>query len=116
MSASSPDVTITVSLSFDRFHPPLPIADLGQINAVLDDVLMMLGQFIAHELLEIGGAITELGLSVFFVLFVVFAVVVVALFLVAAHVQVGVIGAAIGETMDQPRIAVIREDDGLVGG
>src|SRR3569833_3298525 len=78
MSASSPDVTITVSLSFDRFHPPLPIADLGQINAVLDDVLMMLGQFIAHELHEISNAITKLGHTVYHVHHEVIAVEVVA--------------------------------------
>ena len=34
-----------------------------------------------------------------------------ALFLVAAHVQVRVVGAAVGEPVDQPRIAVVGEDD-----
>ncbi len=36
--------------------------------------------------------------------------------LVAAHVQVRVAGAAVGEAVDQPRIAVVREDHRLVGG
>ena len=39
-----------------------------------------------------------------------------ALLLVAAHVQVVVVVAAIGEAMDQPGIAVEGEDDRLVGG
>ena len=34
-----------------------------------------------------------------------------ALLLVAAHVQVLVVGAAIGQAVDQPRVAVEREDD-----
>ena len=39
-----------------------------------------------------------------------------ALLLVAAHVEVGVVGAAVGQAVDQPRIAVVGEDDRLVGG
>ena len=39
-----------------------------------------------------------------------------ALLLVAAHMQVRVVGAAVGEPVDQPRIAVVGADDGLVGG
>ena len=39
-----------------------------------------------------------------------------AFFLVAAHVQVGVVVAAVGEAVDQPRVAVIGEDDGFVAG
>ena len=38
-------------------------------------------------------------------------VVVVPLLLEAAHVDVGVIGAAVGEPVDQPGIAVVGEDD-----
>ena len=34
--------------------------------------------------------------------------------LVAAHVQVGVIGPAVGELMNQPRVAVKIENDRLV--
>src|SRR4029450_603472 len=40
----------------------------------------------------------------------------VALLLVAAHVQVLVIGAPVGQPMDQPRISVEVEDNGLVRG
>ena len=39
-----------------------------------------------------------------------------ALFLVAADVQVVVIGAAVGEAVNEPGVAVEGEDDGLVRG
>src|SRR5580700_9581357 len=39
-----------------------------------------------------------------------------AFFLVAAHVQVRVIGASISQTMDQPRVAVEGEHDWFVSG
>ena len=39
-----------------------------------------------------------------------------ALLLVAAHVEVVVVGAAVGQPVDQPRVAVVGEDDRLVGG
>ena len=38
-----------------------------------------------------------------------------ALLLVAAHVEVVVVGPAVGEPVDQPGIAVEGEDDRLVG-
>ena len=38
-----------------------------------------------------------------------------AFFFVSAHVQIVVIGAPIGQAMNQPGIAVKGEDDGLVG-
>ncbi len=39
-----------------------------------------------------------------------------ALFFIAAHVHIVVIGAAIGQAMNEPRIAVECEDDGFIGG
>ncbi len=39
-----------------------------------------------------------------------------AFLLITANVQIIVIGAAVSEAMDQPRISVKREDDGLIGG
>src|ERR671923_2579263 len=39
-----------------------------------------------------------------------------ALFLVPAHVQIIVIGPAVSQAMNQPRIAMIRKDDRLIGG
>ena len=38
------------------------------------------------------------------------------LFLVAAHVEAIVIVPAIGEPVNQPRITVVRKENGLVGG
>jgi hypothetical protein len=40
----------------------------------------------------------------------------IALFFVAAHMQISVIGATIGETVNQPRIAVEIENNRLVSG
>ena len=40
----------------------------------------------------------------------------VALFLVAAHVDIVLAGPAVGEAMDQPRVSVEVEDHGLVRG
>jgi hypothetical protein len=39
-----------------------------------------------------------------------------ALLLVSAHVDVAVVGAAVGEAVDQRRIAVVGEDHRLAGG
>jgi hypothetical protein len=39
-----------------------------------------------------------------------------ALLLVAAHVEVVVVGAPVGQPVDQPRVAVVGEDHRLVGG
>ena len=39
-----------------------------------------------------------------------------AFFLVAAHMDVVVIGAAVGQPVDQPRIGVERENDVLILG
>jgi len=39
-----------------------------------------------------------------------------AFFFIAAHVQVLVVGGGVGEPMNQPRVAVIGENDRLVGG
>ena len=39
-----------------------------------------------------------------------------ALFLVAAHVEIAVVGTTISKTMNQPRIAVVSENDRLAGG
>src|SRR3712207_8431590 len=38
------------------------------------------------------------------------------LLLEPADVEVGVVRPTVGEAMDQPRVAVVREDHGLVGG
>ena len=40
----------------------------------------------------------------------------IAMFLVAAHVEVLVVGAAVGELVNQPGVAVEVENDRLVGG
>src|SRR3569623_2932677 len=106
---------------------PLPRVDLRQVGATFDDVLMMLGQLVAHRLLEVGGAGTERRHAINHIYHQVIAVEIVAhhhverrggraFLLVAAHVQVGVIAATIGEPVNQPRIAVVGKDHRFVGG
>ena len=72
-------------------------ADGGQARDAIDHVDGQVEaiQIVAHDHVEGGGGR--------------------ALFLVAADVQVGVIGAPVGEPMNQPGIAVVGEDDRLVG-
>ena len=93
---------------------------------MLRDVLLVLDELVADGLLGVGGLGAELRHAIDHVGDEVKAVQIVhhdhverrggrAFFLVAAHVQVLVVGAAIGEPMNQPGIAVIGEDDRLVG-
>ncbi len=94
---------------------------------MLVDVLAVFEEFVAEFLFEIGGTGSELGEAVDDVHGEVEAVEVVedghvegggdgAFFLVAADVEVVVVGAAIGEAVDEPGVAVEGEDDGLVFG
>ena len=80
-----------------------------------------------HLLAQVGGALAERGYAIDHVDDEVEAVEVVehhhverrrrrALLLVAAYVDVGVVGAPVGEPVDQPRIAVVGEDDGPARG
>ena len=94
---------------------------------MLGDVLLVLDQLVAHDLLGVGRAGAELRDAVDHVADQVEPVEVVehhhverrrgrAFFLVAADVEVVVVGAAIGQAVDQPGIAVVGEDDRLVRG
>ena len=92
---------------------------------MLADVLLVLDQLVAHRLLDVGGHGRSLRHAVDHVAGQVEAVEVVqhrhverrgggAFLLVAADVQVVVVGAAIGQAVDQPGVAVEGEDDRLV--
>src|SRR5256885_14033795 len=85
----------------------------------------MLERAVAHCVLEVIAAAGELRQALDDVLDEVEAIHVVqhrhvegggdrAFLLVAAHMQVHVVPAAVGEAMDEPGIAVEGEDDGLV--
>jgi hypothetical protein len=98
-----------------------------RVVAVPGDVLLVLDQLLGDGLLGVGGPGAQAGDAVDHLLHEVEAVHLVehhhverrggrALLLVAAHVQVGMVGAAVGEPVDQPRVAVVGEDDRHVRG
>ena len=106
---------------------PSPIPDLRHILAILSDVLLVFDQAVADVLFDVGGLWSQAFYAVDYVGDEVEAVEVVhhhhvewrrrgALLFVAAHMQVLMVGAAVGQAVDQPRVAVVGEDDRLVGG
>jgi hypothetical protein len=109
------------------FVSPRPAADLGRVLAVLVDVLLMIDQGIPDRLLGVGRARAQLRQPIDHVSHEVESIQIVEhahvewrsrgpFFLVAAHVQIVVIGAPVGQAMDEPGVAVKREDDRLVLG
>ena len=104
---------------------PAPVADCGEIVAEAGDVLLMFGEVVAQELLEVGAQGSQARHAIHDVSGQVEAIEIVehghvegggrgAFLLIATNVQIGVVLAAIGEAVNQPRIAVIGKDDGLV--
>src|SRR5207244_7399057 len=104
---------------------PLPVPNLWHVLPVLGDVLPVLKELVADGLLRVGRFRAKLRHAVDHVLDEMEAVEVVqhhhverrggrAFFLVAAHVEVLVVGAAIREPMNQPRVTVEGEDDRFV--
>ncbi len=104
---------------------PDPVSDLGHVLAVLANVGVVFDQLVLQRLLQVGGFLAELRQAIDDVLREVEAVELVqhghvegggdgAFFLVAAHVQVVVVRAPVGEAVNQPGIAVVREDNRLV--
>ena len=111
-------------LRLPGLHLQLRISGMSSPCAAMYCLCSM--QLVADGLLGVGGARAQLRHAVDDVGDQMKAVEVVqddhverrggrAFFLVAAHVQIVMIGAAIGQAMDQPRIAVKGEDDRLVG-
>ena len=103
-----------------------PVADLGVVVAVLARPRPRLEPPVDHLLPEVRGPRRQAGHAVDHVDDEVEPVEVVehdhverrrrrALLLVAAHVQVAVVRAPVGEAVDQPRVAVVGEDDRPVG-
>src|SRR5688572_468582 len=96
---------------------PFPLIDLGLIDAVLVGVVLALDLHITQYLLGVGAGSLQGGYAVDDVDGDAEAVdlildgqierrVDVALFFVAAHVQVVVIGAPVGQAMNEPGIAM----------
>ena len=109
-----------------RLLPPPPAGDLGHIVAVPGDELLVVDELVADRLLGVGGPRPELRHAVDHVAHQVEAIEIVqhahverrrggALFLVAAHMDVVVARAPVGQPVNEPRVAMEGEDDRLVG-
>jgi len=105
---------------------PIPVADFGVVLAVGVDVSGVFDEFVRHGLFEVvaGGAelreaVDDVADEMETIEFVLHPHVEgrgdCPFFNVAAHVQISV-GPAVGESVDQARVAVEGEDDVLVGG
>ena len=114
-----------ITTGFAASVRPFPVADLRHIVAVAGDVLFVLDELVAQKLLEVGAPALQPGHAVDHVAGQMEAVEIVqhrhverrgrgAFLFISPHVQIVVIGAPISEAMDQPGIAVEREDDGLI--
>ena len=117
-----PALTTRIELTRAR---PGPVADLRVVLAVLARVRARAQARVVHLLPDVRGPLAERRHAVDHVDHEMEAVEVVqhhhverrrrrALLLVAAHVQVVVVRAPVRQPVDQPRIAVVREDDGAV--
>src|SRR5579871_1179285 len=106
---------------------PLPIPNLRHVLAVARDVQLMLDQPRTQRFLEPRGVLSQTGYPVDDISGEVKPIQVVqhshverrrsgAFFFVAAHMHIVVIRAPIGQSVDQPGIAVKCEHDGLVLG
>jgi hypothetical protein len=106
---------------------PLPVADFRHVLTVFVDVLLVLDQLVLELLLQVNAFVAGLWQAVDGIHYEVEAVQVVqhrhvegrgdgAFFFVAAHVDVAVVGAAVGQPVDQPRVGVEGEDHRLVLG
>src|SRR3972149_9872153 len=106
---------------------PLPLQYLRHVRAVALDVLAVLDTLVVHLLFQIGRLGTQRQHAIDDIRHQMKPVEVVAyyhvewrrgraFFLVAAHMQVLVIGAAIREPVNEPRVTVAGEDDRPFGG
>ena len=104
---------------------PFPVADLRHVLAVAVDVLFVLDQLVLQLPLQMNALAARLRQAIDDVHDEMEAIQIVeyrhveggrdrAFFLVAADVKVGVIGAAIGQPVNQPRVGVEGEDDRFV--
>src|SRR3974390_1627812 len=108
-----------------RFPAPSPACDLGHVFAVSADELLMVDELVSYRLLSISRPRTKLRHAVDHIAHQVEAIEIVehahvegcgrcSFFLVAAHVNVIVPSAPVGQSVNQPRVTVKGKDDGLV--
>src|SRR4051794_14106206 len=97
---------------------PLPIQDFRHIDTMLMNVLFVLDEFVAQQLLEMSTDALQFGHAVYGVSCKMESVQFIhyrhvewrcrrAFFFIAAYVQVVMIVAAISQPVNQPRISVI---------
>jgi hypothetical protein len=106
---------------------PLPVPDFRQVLAVLVDVVLVLDKLVLELLSHIDALVAGLRQAVDGVYHKVKAIQIVQhghvegrcdgpLFLVAPDMDVVVVGAAVGQPVDQRRVGMEGEDDRLVLG
>ena len=121
-----PDPLSLLSLLGGRLFrvAPLPVSNLRHIFAIFVDVLLVLDQLVFELLLQVDALVAGLWKAVDGVHHQMKAVQLIqhrhikgggdsALFLITADVDVVVVGAAVGEPVDQPWVGVESEDDRL---
>src|SRR3984885_12711539 len=105
--------------------PPRPASDLGHVVAVPADVFLVFDELVADRLLGIGGPRAKTWDAVDHVAYQVEAIEVVpdahvergaggAFLLVAAHVKICVARSPVSQPVNEPRVAVKGENNGLV--
>src|SRR6516164_2964409 len=108
-----------------RFSSPSPARDLWHVIPVPANELPMVDELVAYRLLGISRPRAKLGHAVNHIAHQVETIEIIehahikrcrrgAFFLVAAHMNVVVAGAPVGQTVNQPRVAVEGKDDRLV--
>src|SRR6266516_7195991 len=106
---------------------PSPVADVRVVVPVLPRPGPVPEPFVLHLLAQVAGTVSELRYAVDHIDHEVEPIEIVehhhverrrrrALLLVPPHVQVVVVRGPVGETVDQPRVAVVGEYDRPVGG
>ena len=105
---------------------PLPVTDFGHVFAMLVNVMLVLDELVLHLLLQVVALRTQIRHAINHVLHQMKAIQIVlhphvegrcdrAFFLVAPDVQV-LVGAAVGQPVNQRRVAMKAKDDVLVFG
>jgi hypothetical protein len=104
---------------------PRPLIDLGLVHPILVRIIHTVDLHVAQHLFGVGAgdlqgrhAINHIDSQTEPIDLILNSQIQrrvdVSLFLVTAHVEILVIGTSIGQTMDQPGIAVKVEDDGFI--
>ena len=110
-----------------RLCAPPPVSNFRHVFTVLADVMLMFGELVLKLLLQVSPLGTQLRQAVDYVHHQVEAIQIVkhghvegggdrAFLFVAADVQVLVVGAAVGQPVDQPWVSMERKNGRLILG